>query len=70
MQGGAAKALLHFETALRLKPGYADAHYNLGVAYANKGPILEAIAQLEAAQRLKPDPRLQQTIDRLRAGKQ
>ena len=40
---------------LRLKPDYAEAHYDLGIVLAKTGQTPEAIAQYEAALRLKPD---------------
>ena len=38
----------HFEQALRIKPDYAEAHYDLGIALAQTGKIEEAIAALRA----------------------
>ena len=52
----------------RLQPNSSDAQYNLGVALANLGRGSEALQHLEIAYRLKPDPELKQTIDRLRSG--
>jgi tetratricopeptide (TPR) repeat protein len=64
------EAIGHFESALRIKPGYFDAHYNLGVALSQiPGRLQEAIAHLEAAQRIRPDPEVQQAIERLHAGR-
>ena len=42
------------EAALRLKPGFAEAHNNLGVAQAQAGRWSEAIAQYGEALRLDP----------------
>jgi hypothetical protein len=54
----------------RTQPDYAEAHYNLGVALAETPERLrEAIAHLEAAQRLHPDAELARTIQRLKSGK-
>ena len=33
----------HYEQALRIKPDYAEAHYNLGMALAQVGRVQEAI---------------------------
>ena len=35
----------HYETAVRLRPGFAEAHFNLAVALANLGQIDEAVRQ-------------------------
>ncbi len=70
MPGRLPEAISHFEAATRLAPEYPDAHYNLGVALANSGRIAEAVAQLQIAEQLKPDPELHQLIARLRSGKQ
>ena len=45
----------HYEQALRIKPDYAEAHNNLGIALAQTGKIEEAIAHYEQALRIKPD---------------
>ena len=41
--------------AVRCEPGYATAHYNLGLALRLQGRAHEAILSLEQAVRLKPD---------------
>ena len=53
--GHREEAVAHLAQALRLKPGYAEAHYNLGMALAQTGRVAEAIEHLEQALRLKPD---------------
>ena len=42
-------------TAIRIKPDYAEAHINLGIALQAQGKPEEAIAAYRAAIRLKPD---------------
>lgn len=43
-----------FREAIQLRPGYAEAHNNLGIALASQGRIKEAIVEWEAALRLDP----------------
>ena len=54
-QGKLEEAIAEFRTAIRLKPDFAEAHYNLGIALAGQGKLEEAIAEYRAAIRLKPD---------------
>jgi len=51
---GRPEGIAYLEKALEIKPDYADAHYNLGVALANVGRLPEAIAQYQEAVRLDP----------------
>ena len=53
--GKPTEGIAHFEQAVRLKPDYAEAHYNLGIALGLAGRIPEAIAHYEQALRIKPD---------------
>src|SRR5205823_119459 len=39
----------------RLQPGYAEAHYNLGVILSMQGRLAESEAAYRAALRLRPD---------------
>jgi tetratricopeptide (TPR) repeat protein len=49
-------AAAQYEAALRLKPDYVEAHYNLGNIWSQlPGRLNDAAAQYEAALRLKPD---------------
>ena len=50
----AAEAEAQFRDALRIAPGDAAAHRNLGVVLAKEGRYPEAIAHLEAALRADP----------------
>jgi tetratricopeptide (TPR) repeat protein len=54
-EGKLSDAIGHYEQALRIKPDYAEAHYNLGVALAQVGRVGEAIGHLEQALKLRPD---------------
>jgi tetratricopeptide (TPR) repeat protein len=53
--GHLADAIPEFEKSLRLKPDYAEAHYNLAVALGKAGRVAEAIPHYQEALRLKPD---------------
>jgi len=45
----------HWEQALRIKPDYAEVHYNLAVALVQLDRLPEAIEQYEQSLRLYPD---------------
>ena len=47
--------LIELQVVIRLKPAYAEAHNNLGIAFYRKGRNEEAIRQFQDALRLKPD---------------
>ena len=53
-------AIAEFEAALRIQPGYADTHFNLGIALENIAPakspgrLSDAIAEYQAALRAEP----------------
>jgi len=50
------EAIAAYEAALRINPGYAEAHNNLGTALLKiPGRLPDAIAQYKAAIRIKPD---------------
>jgi len=40
---------------LRIDPGYAEAHNNLGIALARKGRIEDAVVHFREALRIRPD---------------
>ena len=48
-------AIYHYKAALKIKPDYVVAHYNLGNVLAKKGHIDDAIAHYQEALRIKPD---------------
>ena len=50
-----SEAISHYYQAVRIRPGYAMAHYNLGDLLATQGRIDEAIHHLSEAIRLRPD---------------
>jgi len=49
------EAIAAFKDAIRVKPEYAEAHNNLGIALAEKGLVDESIAAFKETIRLKPD---------------
>jgi tetratricopeptide (TPR) repeat protein len=53
-QGEAAKARPACEVAVRLDPGLADAHQNMGVILFQQGDYSEAAKELEEATRINP----------------
>src|SRR5256886_16160692 len=54
-KGRIDEAIMHYEKALELLPGNADAHLNLGSAFLAKRRIVDAIAQYKEALRLAPE---------------
>ncbi|MGA2213962.1 MAG: tetratricopeptide repeat protein [Bryobacteraceae bacterium] len=60
-------AVAEWRAAVQLQPTLVQAHANLGRALARaEGQLPTAISELEAAQRLQPDPRVQALLDQLR----
>ena len=49
------EAVAAYREAIRLKPDYAQAHYNLGTALFAQEKFDEADAEFAEAKRLKPD---------------
>ena len=46
------EAILHFRHTIKIAPDYADAHYNLGVAYGAKGNYEMAFKEMRVAKSL------------------
>jgi len=66
--GRAPDAIGEYRTTLRLMPDDARPHVRLGMLLASMGRTEEAIAHLEAAQRIRPDPGISSILESLRAG--
>jgi protein O-GlcNAc transferase len=52
-RGQAQEALVHLEAAVKLAPGDANVHYQLGQAYQRLGRTEQAAEAFEAYKRLK-----------------
>jgi len=55
MRGNDDDAIKHYRTALKIKPDYLEAYYNLGNALARKGEAEDAIDNYHKALQLNPD---------------
>ena len=49
------EAISHYRKVLKIVPGYAEAHNNLGIALADSGQLDEAILHYRKALEIKPD---------------
>jgi tetratricopeptide (TPR) repeat protein len=54
LPNGLSDAILQFQAALAIDPNLAEAHANLGAALAKQGRLPEAMVQMDAALRLRP----------------
>jgi protein O-mannosyl-transferase len=54
-KGQIEEAISQFQTAIRLKPDYAEGYYNLGIALNSEGQIDQAISQFQTVLSMKPD---------------
>jgi tetratricopeptide (TPR) repeat protein len=54
-KGRVDEAITHFQSALQIKPDYADACNGLGHALRQKGRVDEAIAHFQKALQIRPD---------------
>jgi tetratricopeptide (TPR) repeat protein len=54
-KGRVDEAIVHFQTALQIRPDYVLACYNLGNALLQKGRMDEAVALYQKALQIKPD---------------
>jgi Flp pilus assembly protein TadD len=55
LPGRLPEALAHFESAVRIKPDYVEAHNGLGIVLACQGQLAEARQQWERALELNPN---------------
>lgn len=53
-EGKTGEAIAHYRTAIRMKPGWEDAHYNLARTFLASGHKDEAIAEFRKALRIYP----------------
>lgn len=53
--GDTEHAILEWKRAIELNPNHFDAHYNLGISYADNGNLDAAIDELELASAIDPD---------------
>ncbi len=51
--GQTDRAIEYFRQGLRIDPDHAESHYNLGLAYSEKGMTREALAEMQLSMRLQ-----------------
>ena len=49
------EAIAQYRKAVEVKPDFPDAHYNLGIAFIQKGQINDAVAEFQEAVHLNPN---------------
>jgi tetratricopeptide (TPR) repeat protein len=54
-KGQMDEAVDHFQKALQIQPGFAEAHYNLGNALVKEGQLDNAIIQFQKTLEIEPD---------------
>ena|GEM_PF-6912361 len=67
LPGGSPAEAAGLQDAVRRNPGDAAAHLGLGGLYWGLDRPAEAIAELQTAQRIRPDPAVAKLLDGLRA---
>jgi tetratricopeptide (TPR) repeat protein len=50
------KAIAEYKRAIKLRPGYVEAHIGLARAYSERGDIENAFKSIQTAKRLRPNP--------------
>jgi tetratricopeptide (TPR) repeat protein len=53
--GRMSEAIANWEHALRIKPDYAEVHFDLAVALEKSGRIQDAVEHYELALKFQPD---------------
>jgi tetratricopeptide (TPR) repeat protein len=67
--GKLPEAVAQYEHAVRIKPDYVEAHFNLGLALEKLGRTSEAIEHYQQALKLRPDfTPARKALTRLQAG--
>jgi tetratricopeptide (TPR) repeat protein len=64
--GRVPEAISQYEAILRMSPDDHATHYNLGLLFERLGRLDEAIAQLDASQRIHADADVADALDRVR----
>jgi tetratricopeptide (TPR) repeat protein len=54
LQGNLDNAIVHYEQALKIRPGYAEAHHNLAKALRNQGKLDLAVVHFQRALEISP----------------